>query len=490
MWEQVDYSFQGEHFTVPYAAQHPAQAVRQGSPADLGRLWQPADVQPCRRARHRRHRVQLRADLRAARPHRGLQGRHRQLHRPDRAVQERQRDDHQLGDLLRDPRGGARDRVAQGPRLPRVDGEPLPRHDAEVAGRDHVAEHAAVAARRRGRRRGRAARRPDRGRLHARAARPTRCREQIASWGDVGMDQLVFGLPIEGMHHEEVLACLELFGDKVIPEFDKDRTHSTDYYRADRASRSSARSRSRCPRTSSGRRIIPVSALAPARLSGPTSPHRAPRRHRHQGTAPPRGGAAVRDGAALYQVTVREIVGSGRAAQRLRAELPLRVARGGARRDPDPPRRSHRRRARRAARRDRAATPPSASSSPRSSCRTRPTSRRPTGATTCASWPSCRPLFSTWREPEPGTGPVPAARSSASSSSARRASAPRGPARAGGRDDHADDGGDGRAGPRRSSRATDARARRADLRRRTSPTCWSACSRRPCGERSSAGERG
>ena len=56
--------------------------------------------------------------------------------------------------------------------------------------------------------------------------------EQIARWGDVGMDQLVFGLPIEGMHHDEILATLELFGDKVIPEFDKDRTHSTDYYRA------------------------------------------------------------------------------------------------------------------------------------------------------------------------------------------------------------------------------------------------------------------
>ncbi len=56
--------------------------------------------------------------------------------------------------------------------------------------------------------------------------------EQIARWGDVGMDQLVFGLPIEGMYHDEILATLELFGDKVIPEFDKDRTHSTDYYRA------------------------------------------------------------------------------------------------------------------------------------------------------------------------------------------------------------------------------------------------------------------
>ena len=51
---------------------------------------------------------------------------------------------------------------------------------------------------------------------------PDEVSEQIANWGDVGMDQLVFGLPIEGMYHEEVLACLELFGDKVIPEFDTD----------------------------------------------------------------------------------------------------------------------------------------------------------------------------------------------------------------------------------------------------------------------------
>jgi alkanesulfonate monooxygenase SsuD/methylene tetrahydromethanopterin reductase-like flavin-dependent oxidoreductase (luciferase family) len=61
---------------------------------------------------------------------------------------------------------------------------------------------------------------------------PDEVSEQIARWGDVGMDQLVFGMPVEGMHKEEVLACLELFGDKVIPEFDPDRTHSTDRYRA------------------------------------------------------------------------------------------------------------------------------------------------------------------------------------------------------------------------------------------------------------------
>ena len=62
------------------------------------------------------------------------------------------------------------------------------------------------------------------------------------------MDQLVFGLPIEGMHHEEMLACLELFGDKVIPEFDKDRTHSTDCYRATAQPKFAPLQPSRCPR--------------------------------------------------------------------------------------------------------------------------------------------------------------------------------------------------------------------------------------------------
>ena len=61
---------------------------------------------------------------------------------------------------------------------------------------------------------------------------PDEVAEQIAAWGEVGMDQLVFGMPVEGMHQEEVLQCLELFGDKVIPQFDPDRTHSTDRYRA------------------------------------------------------------------------------------------------------------------------------------------------------------------------------------------------------------------------------------------------------------------
>ena len=109
-----DYAFDGEHFTVPYAAQHPPEAVRQGSPADLGGVRQPAHVRPGRRARHRCHRLQLRADLQPAGPHRGLQGGDRQLHRADRPVQERQRDDDQRGDLPRGPQARpARSRCAR-----------------------------------------------------------------------------------------------------------------------------------------------------------------------------------------------------------------------------------------------------------------------------------------------------------------------------------------------------------------------------------------
>lgn len=55
--------------------------------------------------------------------------------------------------------------------------------------------------------------------------------EQVVRYQQVGCDQVVFGLPGEGMAHEEILEMLELFGDKVIPEFDNDPTHSTTRYR-------------------------------------------------------------------------------------------------------------------------------------------------------------------------------------------------------------------------------------------------------------------
>ena len=55
--------------------------------------------------------------------------------------------------------------------------------------------------------------------------------EQVVRYQDVGCDQVVFGMPGEGIEHDEILEMLELFGTKVIPEFDLDPVHSTTRYR-------------------------------------------------------------------------------------------------------------------------------------------------------------------------------------------------------------------------------------------------------------------
>ena len=60
---------------------------------------------------------------------------------------------------------------------------------------------------------------------------PEEVSEQLEAYKTVGCDQLVFGLP-QDLHKDEILELIELFGDKVIPEHDSDRIHSTDRYRA------------------------------------------------------------------------------------------------------------------------------------------------------------------------------------------------------------------------------------------------------------------
>lgn len=60
---------------------------------------------------------------------------------------------------------------------------------------------------------------------------PEEVTEQLAKYQDVGCDQVVFGVPPEGITHDEILECIELFGDKVIPEYDTDPVHSTTRYR-------------------------------------------------------------------------------------------------------------------------------------------------------------------------------------------------------------------------------------------------------------------
>ncbi len=55
--------------------------------------------------------------------------------------------------------------------------------------------------------------------------------EQVKAYEDVGCDQVVFGTPDEGYTHDQVLEMIEVFGQHVIPEFDKDPVHSTTRYR-------------------------------------------------------------------------------------------------------------------------------------------------------------------------------------------------------------------------------------------------------------------
>jgi len=59
---------------------------------------------------------------------------------------------------------------------------------------------------------------------------PEEVSEQLEAYKSVGCDQLVFGLPGD-LYPDEAMELLELFGDKVIPEHDPDRVHSTDRYR-------------------------------------------------------------------------------------------------------------------------------------------------------------------------------------------------------------------------------------------------------------------
>jgi len=66
---------------------------------------------------------------------------------------------------------------------------------------------------------------------HMLCGTPEEVAGQLEAYQEVGCDQLVFGLPNEGFTHDEILENIELFGDQVIPEFDKDPVHSTTRYR-------------------------------------------------------------------------------------------------------------------------------------------------------------------------------------------------------------------------------------------------------------------
>ena len=55
--------------------------------------------------------------------------------------------------------------------------------------------------------------------------------EQLAAYQGVGCDQVVFSMAPDGVQYDEVLEMIELFGTKVIPEYDRDPVHSTTRHR-------------------------------------------------------------------------------------------------------------------------------------------------------------------------------------------------------------------------------------------------------------------
>ncbi len=66
---------------------------------------------------------------------------------------------------------------------------------------------------------------------------PDDCAQGIQKWVDIGVDQLIMGPSGSTYPHELLERTVTLFGDEVIPRFDKDPVHSTSKYRAAAAAR-------------------------------------------------------------------------------------------------------------------------------------------------------------------------------------------------------------------------------------------------------------
>src|SRR5262249_610563 len=61
---------------------------------------------------------------------------------------------------------------------------------------------------------------------------PDDCAEGLQKWVDVGVDQVIMGPSGSTYDHALLERTVKLFGDEVIPRFDKDPEHSTSRYRS------------------------------------------------------------------------------------------------------------------------------------------------------------------------------------------------------------------------------------------------------------------
>jgi len=66
---------------------------------------------------------------------------------------------------------------------------------------------------------------------------PDDCEQALRKWEDVGCDQLIMGPSGSVFPHDLLEHTVKLFGDEVIPRFDKDPEHSTSRYRREAADR-------------------------------------------------------------------------------------------------------------------------------------------------------------------------------------------------------------------------------------------------------------
>jgi alkanesulfonate monooxygenase SsuD/methylene tetrahydromethanopterin reductase-like flavin-dependent oxidoreductase (luciferase family) len=66
---------------------------------------------------------------------------------------------------------------------------------------------------------------------------PEQCAEVLSKWDAIGVDQLILGPSGSTYPHELLVETVELFGNSVIPSFDKDPEHSTSRYRREAAAR-------------------------------------------------------------------------------------------------------------------------------------------------------------------------------------------------------------------------------------------------------------
>ncbi len=66
---------------------------------------------------------------------------------------------------------------------------------------------------------------------------PDDCAQALQLWEDIGVDQLIMGPSGSVYPHDLLEHTVKLFGDEVIPRFDRDAEHSTNRYRREAAER-------------------------------------------------------------------------------------------------------------------------------------------------------------------------------------------------------------------------------------------------------------